>query len=86
MLSTVKTDCRSTTGNNLRNIMLLVNKSTLADVTSKALDKQIYAITPQVDKWKVDIAKEIIEVKNEKLELQILSYKELDNVLEVIIT
>ena len=66
--------------------MLLVNKSTLADVTSKDLDKQIYAITPQVDKWKVDIAKEIIEVKNEKLELQILSYKELDNVLEVIIT
>ena len=32
----------------------------------------------QVDKWKVDIAKEIIEVKNEKLELQILSNKELD--------
>ena len=86
MLSTVKTDCRATTGNNLRNIMLLVNKSTLADVTSKDLDKQIYAITPQVDKWKVDIAKEIIEVKNENLELQILSYKELDNVLEVIIT
>ena len=86
VLSTVKTECRSTTGNNLRNIMLLVNKTTLADVTSKALDKQIYAITPQVDKWKVGIAKEIIEVKNEKLEPQILSNKELDNVLEVIIT
>ena len=55
-------------------------------MTSKDLDKQIYDITPQVEKWKVDIAKEIIEVKNEKLELQILSYKELDNVLEVIIT
>ena len=85
MLSTVKTDRRSTTGNNLRNIMLLVNKTTLDDVTSKYLDKQIYAIIPQVDKWKVHLAKEIIEVKNKKLELQILSYNELD-VLEAIMT
>ena len=85
MLSTVKTDCCSTTGNNLRN-MLLVNKTTLDDVTSKDLDKQIYAIIPQVDKWKVHLAKEIIEVKNKMLELQILSCKELDGALEVIIT
>ena len=41
---------------------------------------------PQVDKWKVHLAKEIIEVKNKKLELQILSYKELDDVPEAIIT
>ena len=86
VLSTVKTDCRSTTGNNLRNIMLLVNKISLDDVTSKDLDKQIYAIIPQVDKWKVHLAKEIIEVKNKKLQLQILSYKDLDDVLEAIIT
>ena len=66
--------------------MLLVNKSTLDDVTSKDLDKQIYANIPQVDKWKVHLTKEIIEVKNKKLEQQILSYKELDDVLEGIIT
>ena len=84
MLSTVKTDCRSTTGNNLRNIMLLVNKTTLNDVRVKTLINRSMPL--HHNKWKVDIAKEIIEVKNEKLELQILSYKELDNVLEVIIT
>ena len=66
--------------------MLLVNKISLNDVTNKDLDKQIYAIIPQVDKWKVHLAKEIIEVKNKTLELQILSYKELDDVLEAIIT
>ena len=37
---------------------------------------------PHSDKWKVDLAKEILEVKNKKLEMQIPNYNELDEILE----
>ena len=66
--------------------MLLVNKTNLDVVTKKDLDEQIYVNVPHSDKWKVDLAKEILEVKNKKLEMKILNYKEIDEILEAIAT
>ena len=66
--------------------MLLVNKTNLDIVTRKDVDAQIYVNVPHSDKWKVDLAKEILEVKNKKLEMQILNYNEFDEILEAIVT
>ena len=61
--------------------MLLVNKTNLYVVTRKDVDAQICVNVPHSDKWKVDLAKEILEVKNKKVEMQIPNYNELDEIL-----
>ena len=86
MLSCVKYECRSTTGQNLRKIMLLVNKTNVDEITTDDFRSQIYNVVPNVDKWKINLAKEIIEVINRNLEMGILDTAELDNILEHILT
>ena len=66
--------------------MLLVNKTNLDVVTRKDVDAQVYVNVPHNDKWKVDLAIEILEVKNKKLEMQILDYNEVDEILEAIVS
>ena len=53
MLSVVKNDCRSTTGNNLRKIMLMLNKNNLDPIAKYDLSNLSYAKVPPDDKWKV---------------------------------
>ena len=71
MLSCVKYDCHSTTGDNLRQIMLLVNKRNVDEITTDDFRSQIYNVVPNVGKWKINLAKEIIEVINRNLEMGI---------------
>ena len=66
--------------------MLLVNKTNLDIVTRKDVDVQIYVNVPYNNTCKGELAKEILEVKNKKLEMQILNYNELDEILEAIVT
>ena len=86
MLSCVKYECRSTTGHNLRQIMLLVNKTNVDEITTDDFRSQIYNVVPNVGKWKINLAKEIIEVINRNLEMGILDTAELDDILEHILT
>ena len=58
MLSVVKNDCRSTTGNNLRKIMLMLNKNNLDPIAKYDLSNLLYAKVPPDDEWKVTLAKE----------------------------
>ena len=85
MLSYVKYDCRSTTGHNLRKIMLLVNKTNVDGITDD-FRSQIYDVVPNVEKWKINLPKEIIEVINRNLEMGIPDTAELDDILEHILT
>ena len=49
-------DVRSTTGGNMRGIMLLMGKSSYADITKDNLkDFQYYRVNEE-DKWKICIA------------------------------
>ena len=86
MLSYVKYDCRSTTGHNLHKIMLLVNKTNVDEITTDDFRSQIYNVVPNIEKWKINLAKEINEVINRNLEMGILDTAELDNILEHILT
>ena len=86
MLSTIKYDCRSTTGHNLRKIMLMVNKTNVDAITSDDLKIQIYNVVPTDDEWKINVAKEIIEVKSKNMDLGIFDAAELDDILEHILT
>ena len=86
LLMQVKHDCRSTTGRNLRKIMLLLNKTNKDTITKDDLNNQVYVNVPSNDEWKVNIAKEIVDIKNKRLDVDGFSYKELNEMLEIITT
>lgn len=85
-LQSVMYDCRSTTGNNLRKTMLLLNGYDVNCVSKKDIERLVYDPIPVSDEWKVEFAKEIIDIKNNRLVLQDFSNKELNGIMEQICT
>ena len=60
--NTVKNDCRSVTGSNLRNIMLLVDKTTIDSLCPEDHDLIRYAEIPENERWRVNMVKELTDV------------------------
>lgn len=86
MLSIVKYDCRSNTGHNLRKMMLLVNKTSVDDLTKDDFKNQIYNEVPHGDEWKVGLAKEIIEVVNGNMDIETFNDAEINEIFHYILT
>ena len=86
MLLTVKQDCRSTTGMNLRWLMKTMGRSTVDELQPNDVDQLTYKAIPEGDEWKVACAKELIEVKNGIMSVDMLTTKELDQILEEVVT
>ena len=76
MLSTIRYDCRSNTGQNLRKLMLIAGKSSVIDLKKEDFDNLIYNEIPVGDEWKIKISEEIIEEKNGILDIEILTPEE----------
>ena len=82
LLRVVSHDTRSTTGSNLRNILLLTDKNSIEDISNQDIDNFCYAPTKQEDLWKVDMVKELIEVRADQKEVTNFTEEELDEILE----
>ena len=82
LLRLVSHDTRSTTGSNLRNILLLTDKYKIEDITIQDIDNFCYAPARQEDLWKIDMVKELINVRDEQYEVPDFSREELDDILE----
>ena len=82
LLRLVSHDTRSTTGSNLRNILMLTDKHKIEDITIKDIDDFCYAPARQEDLWKIDMVKELIEVRAEQFDVPDFSREELDDILE----
>ena len=78
ILKIVKEDCRSTTGSNLRKIMLVLGKRNVNEISKVDINNQIYNSIPSGHEWKVSLAKEILQIKNDNLETENLNATELD--------
>ena len=63
LLSEAASDVRSTTGSNLRNIMLLAGKTSIDAVSVSDADRIEYFKLKDEEAWKVQLATEIIEAK-----------------------
>ena len=81
LLNIVKNDARSTTGYNMRNMMLLFNKNTIDDIEEKDITEYVYAPVDKKDEWKIQILKELIDVKNGELELENICTEEVDTMI-----
>ena len=85
MLAVVKTECRSNTGRNLRKLMHVVGKTRIDDLEAKDINYLTYNDIPPGDEWKIDMAREIIDVKNGDMVVD-MSPKEIDEILILVVT
>ena len=84
LLSTIQSDVRSTTGRNLRLIMLQCGKAHV-DQLMKADSYTIpYHPTSEADKWKENMLREIVDVRSKQLVVDGFDMEELDEMLEFI--
>ena len=81
VLNYAKSDVRSITGSNVRNILLLTEKDAIEHVTKHDVKKLKYREVTIEDSWKIDIVKEIIEIKNDQLSLNDFTKEELNDIL-----
>ena len=86
MLKIVKQDCRTKTGRNLRKLMLVLEKRNVDEISKVDLKNQIYDSIPPGHEWKICIAKELPQIKNNELETDYLNSAELDEILHHILT
>ena len=81
MLKIVKQDCRTTTGRNLRKLMLVFEKRNVDEISKVDLKNQIYDSISSGHEWNVWIAKELLQIKENELETEYLNSAELDEIL-----
>ena len=86
MLALVERDCRSTTGRNLREFMLLLNKTNIDNISKDDLKKLQYHPTPPGDEWKIQLARELIKVKHNELVIENLNTAKRDEIIDHIQT
>ena len=74
-------DCRSTTGNNLRNILLLSDKSHIDQLIPYDALQIRYKHIDKNDEWKIQYINDIIETLNAKMEIPGFEENELKEML-----
>ena len=81
MLEIVMLECRSNTGRNLRRIMKKVNKHSINDIELKDIQMLTYKRVPDNEDWKIDLAKELLKVKNNDLFIDNFTNEEISDLL-----
>ena len=82
LLNLVAKDTRSTTGSNLRKILLLTNKCSISEL----MKKDVYALTyhplNEEDIWRANLVSELIDEQEGILEVQEFSIEELTDIIQ----
>ena len=86
MLLQCKYDCQSTTGENLRRIMLLTKNTRVVDIDVKDIDKLSDEDIPEGEGWRIALAKDLIETKNERNETTLITRNEVKELLQTVVT
>ena len=77
ILKTVENDCRSNTGRNIRRL----DHEDMNEQMTPISDK--YKVSPN-DKWKINFAREMIDIKSGKLYMNVLSREEIDDMIDYV--
>ena len=86
LLETIYKDARSTTGANLRNILLRTNKTDVCQlVPNDAFDVHYHPIS-SVDEWRVPFIMELIDAKNDQLNISNIADDDLEEMLSALCT
>ena len=82
LLNIIQHDTRSVTGSNIRKILLLTGKDDISNVSKYDIDNIVYAEISDENKWRVDLIKEITDVKYNQLNIEGFSVEECNEILE----
>ena len=82
LLSLIKYDVRSTTGLNLRKILLQTEKLDVDSLCKDDCSSLSYHPTPLEDKWKEAMVNELIEVRGNQIQVEGFETEELETILE----
>ena len=85
LLEIAKKDVRTTTGSNLRRIMLMAGKESIDDL-HEADEAMEYHKIPEREAWRVDVLKELVDTKQDKLEVDGIPDAELEQILNFVCT
>ena len=85
LLDIAQSDVRTTTGANLRFIMLLTEKNRIGDLNAGNVDFAYHTVI-EADEWKIDFVKELIDVKNDNLNVAGMDLDEIEEILEYLCT
>ena len=86
LLNFISNDVGSTTGSNLRNLLLLTDKNSIEEINSDDVRSMNYHPIEEKDAWKVNLIKELTNIKYNELELSEFSREELDEILSYVCT
>ena len=86
LLESILHDTNSTTGSNLRNILLKTDKSDVIELVPNDAFQLKYHQIEDHETWKVPLIKEIIETKQEQLEIFNFTNDDIDDMLNFLCT
>ena len=86
LLSFIKNDARSTTVSNLRKILLLTEKDTIDELSKADVTSLQYQEADPKNKWKINMIKEITDIKFDQLEVENFSKDKLEEILSFLCT
>ena len=84
LLETIQNDCRSVTGNNLRQIMLLTNKTKISFLSPSDTDNIRYYQIPKEEEWRIGCILDIVDTLNRDATLTGFEEDELKKMLTFI--
>ena len=86
MLQTVQNDARSTTGSNLRKILIQTNKNNVERLEVEDYSSIKYHELHESEAWKVGLAKELTDAKFGRVNIENMNIDEVCNTLDYICT
>ena len=86
LLELIRNDVSSVTGSNLRNIMLVTGKSRIEDLEPEDACNIKYYPVEDENKWKIEVARELLEVQYGSLNLDNFGKDDIKNMIRIVCT
>ena len=86
LLETIKLDVRSTTGSNLREIMHLLNKDSINDLSKSDVNTLVFSPVPKNEEWRIGFLKELLDIRSNDIVLDSFSKDEIDDMIQFVCT
>ena len=81
LLEVAQRDVRTTTGANMRFIMLLTGQNRVEDLKAGNADFDYHTVS-EANRWKIDFIRELIDVRDDELTVDGMDQEELEEILE----
>ena len=86
LLATIKYDCQSRTGSNLRHMMLRTGRTTIQDINANLIKNLVYKDIPEYEEWKIDVMNELIDCQHGMLIIHGFSNSEIKDITNYVCT